>query len=59
MVNEANTWANKDKKRMFILKMDFKKTFYTVNWNFFYDLSDQNGLRDKMVILDWGFSFLG
>nr|XP_043609708.1 uncharacterized protein LOC122581544 [Erigeron canadensis] len=34
IVNEAVPWAKKDKKKMFILKVDFNKACDNVNWGF-------------------------
>lgn len=38
MVNEAITWVKKKKKKMLIFKVDFEKTFDTLNWNYLDDV---------------------
>nr|GEX66647.1 retrovirus-related Pol polyprotein from transposon TNT 1-94 [Tanacetum cinerariifolium] len=34
MINEIISWAKKERKRLFLFKVDFEKAFDSLNWNF-------------------------
>ena len=43
IANEIITWAKRAKKKMFLFKVDFKKAFDNLNWNFLFSTMDQMG----------------
>ncbi|GKB75641.1 putative RNA-directed DNA polymerase, eukaryota, reverse transcriptase zinc-binding domain protein [Tanacetum coccineum] len=47
MVNEIISWANKKRKRLFILKVDFEKAFDSLDWKFLDHTMEQMGFSIK------------
>jgi len=47
IVNEIISWAKRLNKRLFILKVDFKKAFDNLNWSFLVDMLDQMNFWSK------------
>ena len=51
MVNEIISWVKRTKKEMFILKVDFEKSFDNVRWDFIREILRQMNFGD--VWIDW------
>ncbi|KAJ0806197.1 putative RNA-directed DNA polymerase [Helianthus annuus] len=47
VINELLSWARKNKKQVFFLKVDFEKAYDNVNWGFVLDILHQMGFGEK------------
>nr|GEV55001.1 cysteine-rich receptor-like protein kinase [Tanacetum cinerariifolium] len=56
MINEIISWAKKERKRLFLFKVNFEKAFDSLNWNFLILVMSQMGFSLKW--LNWTISCL-
>lgn len=49
IANEVVDWLKKTNKKGLVLKLDFEKTYDTVNWNFLFDMQRKFGFGAKLV----------
>ncbi|XP_022002156.1 uncharacterized protein LOC110899580 [Helianthus annuus] len=54
IVNEIIAWCKRNKKKMFLLKIDFEKAYDNVNWHFVIDIMLQIGFPDLWCKWLWG-----
>lgn len=47
IINEVYSWAKKEKRKMFFLKIDFDKAFDSVNWGYLDSIMEQMGFGCK------------
>ena len=47
IINELVTWSKKNKKKVFIFKIDFDKAFDSLNWGFLDSVLEQMGFSMK------------
>lgn len=47
IINEILSWAKKAKEKIFLLKIDFKKAFDSINWNYLDSIMGQMGFGTK------------
>nr|GFA17248.1 cysteine-rich receptor-like protein kinase [Tanacetum cinerariifolium] len=47
MVDEIISWVRKQKRRLMLFKVDFKKSFDSLSWNFLLFIMEQMGFSSK------------
>lgn len=47
IINEVCSWAKKEKKKIFLLNVDFEKPFDSLNWNYLDLIMEQMGFSCK------------
>ncbi|KAL4560863.1 hypothetical protein LXL04_033019 [Taraxacum kok-saghyz] len=49
VINEVCNWAKKEKHKAFLFKVDFDKTFDSINWNYLVSVMKQMGFGEKWI----------